>query len=75
MPTTSLRLVEKSDKSQVSNGSDEVLQKITETLGVLPDPIYNETKGLILIEGKTDIIFFELLCIVLKECGLIDKSF
>ena len=51
-PTTSLRLVEKSDKSQVSNGSDEVLQKITETLGVLPDPISNETKGLILIEGK-----------------------
>lgn len=75
LPTTSLRLVEKSDKSQVSNGSDEVLQKITETLGVLPDPISNETKGLILIEGKTDIIFFEHLCKVLKESGEIDKTF
>ncbi|MFC3932982.1 AAA family ATPase [Streptococcus dentapri] len=58
-----------------SHGSDKVLQKITETLGVLPDPISNETKALILIEGKTDIIFFNHLCKVLKENGEIDKTF
>ena len=75
LPTASLRLVEKSDKSQVSSGGDEVLQKITETLGVLPDPISKETKALILIEGKTDIIFFNHLCKVLKESGEIDRTF
>lgn len=75
LPTGSLRLVEKRNKSQVRNGSDEIFQKITETLGVLPDSISNETKALILVEGKTDIIFFNHLCKVLKESGEIDKTF
>ncbi|AIL10529.1 TPA: AAA family ATPase [Streptococcus pyogenes] len=75
LPISSLRLVEKSKNSKVSNGSDKVLQRITETLGVLPDPISNETKALILVEGKTDIIFFSHLCKILKESGEIDKTF
>ncbi|HFR3029306.1 TPA: AAA family ATPase [Streptococcus pyogenes] len=75
LPISSLRLVEKSKNSKVNNGSDKVLQRITETLGVLPDPISNETKALILVEGKTDIIFFSHLCKILKESGEIDKTF
>ena len=34
-----------------------------------------KTKALILIEGKTDIIFFNHLCKVLKESGEIDRTF
>lgn len=75
LPTSSLRLVEKEGGVTISNGSDEVLEKIANTLGILPAPISIGTRGLVLIEGKTDIIFFEHLCNVLKANHEIPHTF
>ena len=75
LPTSSLRLVEKNSSASVSGGTDDVLQKIIDTLGILPSVISNEVKALVLVEGKTDIVFFNHLCKILKENGEIDKTF
>jgi len=68
LPTSSLRLVEKNSSASVSGGTDDVLQKIIDTLGILPSVISNEVKALVLVEGKTDIVFFNHLCKILKFC-------
>lgn len=76
LPIESLRYVEKnSGYASVSQGTDEVLDKIVTALGVIPEPISPQTKAIILVEGKTDIVFFNHLCKILKNSGEIDKTF
>jgi predicted ATP-dependent endonuclease of OLD family len=58
VPIESLRLVDNEDDTKVVKyNSDDVYQKIADTLGVLPEPFSNKANGLVLVEGKSDVVF------------------
>ena len=76
VPIESLRLVDKKDNiNVVRENSDDVYQKISEMLGILPEFISNSVKGLVLVEGKDDIIFLKHTAKELKNRGFIDYTF
>lgn len=76
LPLDSLRLVENENKRKiVKYDSDEVYEKIAEMLGVLPEVISKDAKGILLVEGKDEFIFFKHLNKVLKENNEIEKTF
>lgn len=62
LPTKSLRLVEPSEKSKVCMPDDDILNKIVNTLGVLPSielSNVSKVKVAICVEGKNDIEFLK----------------
>lgn len=65
LPQEGVRLVEKNDDGQplINEGSDEVYQRITESLGVLPD---NRVRLLIYVEGNNDVNFFGHLSTLIR---------
>jgi len=73
LPLDSLRLVTKDNnkKNIIKQGLDEIYHEIAETLGVLSATIPNSAGGIILVEGKSDFIFLNHLCELLKEGGKI----
>ena len=76
LPTDGLRLVKKTDDgTTVEYGNDEILRQIAETLGVLADPFPRGAKALILVEGPSDIIFFNHSAQLLKDNGHITHTF
>ena len=76
LPVSSLRFIDKQNGiTTVCRGEGETLEKIVAALGVLPEPISPLTKAIILVEGKTDVIFLTHLCRRLKESGEIEKTF
>lgn len=76
VPIESLRLVDKKDNINiVRENSDDVYQKISEMLGILPEFISNSAKGLVLVEGKDDIIFLKHTANELKNNGFINYTF
>lgn len=76
VPIESLRLVDKKDNiNVVRENSDDVYQKISEMLGILPEFISNRAKGLVLVEGKDDIIFLKHIANELKNNGFINYTF
>ena len=76
VPIESLRLVDKKDNiNVVRENSDDVYQKISEMLGILPEFISNSAKGLVLVEGKDDIIFLKHTANELKNNGFINYTF
>ena len=50
-------------------------KEITDMLGILPEPIPNTSKGILLVEGLDDIFFFYHLNKLLKEANEIEKTF
>lgn len=71
-----LRFVTKdNDRNVIKSGNNDTYKMIAETLGVLPEVIPQNTRGIILIEGKADFIFLNHLCQILKEAGDIDSTF
>jgi len=76
VPIESLRLVDNEDDTKVVKyNSDDVYQKIADTLGVLPEPFSNKANGLVLVEGKSDVVFLRHTAEKLKEAGYIKHTF
>lgn len=76
LPLESLRFVEIVDPEiNVESGTDEVFEKIANTLGVLPDPISKHSTALLLVEGKSDVTFVTHAAQCLKDAGHISHTF
>lgn len=76
LPLDSLRFIDQVDNVRtIENGSEEVFEKIAETLGILPDPISKQTRALLLVEGKGDVIFVNHIAEKLKENNQITHTF
>lgn len=72
LPLNSLRFIE---NNQVEMGTDEVFEKIADTLGILTNPISKYAKAILLVEGKGDVVFVNHTSEKLKEAGYIDATF
>ncbi len=76
LPLPSLRFINKLVATRtIELGTDEVFQKIADTLGLLPDPISKTAKALLLVEGKSDVSFVNHTSQVLKDANLITHTF
>lgn len=76
LPLESLRFVEiDGDNRTVESGTDEVFEKIANTLGILPDPVSNNATALLLVEGKGDVTFVNHMASQLKDGGYIVSTF
>ncbi len=76
LPLDSLRFIEKGEHTRtVGLGSEEVIQKVVDTLGVLPHPIPKDAVAALLVEGKGDLIFVSHAAEKLKEGGHIPATF
>lgn len=76
LPLASLRFIEKTiDDRNIELGTEEVFEKIAQTLGVLADPIPKNATAIILIEGKSDVAFFNHTVNQLKNAGHLTHTF
>lgn len=76
LPLSSLRFIEKTiEDRNIELGTEEVFEKIAQTLGVLADPIPKNATAIILIEGKSDVAFFNHTVIQLKNAGHLTHTF
>jgi putative ATP-dependent endonuclease of OLD family len=76
LPLQSLRFINKHLTIRtIEQGTDEVFQKIADTLGLLPDPISKSAKALLLVEGKSDVSFVNHTAESLKEAGFLSHTF
>lgn len=76
LPLDSLRLIKKEEgKTEIFSTTEETYKEITDMLGILPEPIPNTSKGILLVEGPDDIFFFNHLNKLLKEANEIEKTF
>lgn len=76
LPVSSLRLVDKIDNRVfIKDASDDVYENIADMLGVIPEPFSKNTKALILVEGKSDVIFLRHIAKELKSESYIPYTF
>lgn len=76
LPLSSLRLIKKQDGiNSVFSNDETIYNEIAEMLGVLPEIIDNSAKGVVLVEGKDDVLFFKHITKLLKNAGEINKTF
>lgn len=76
LPLESLRFIEKvNDVRIIQSGTEEVFEKIAQSLGILPDPISKHTRALLLVEGKGDVVFINHIAEKLKENNVITHTF
>lgn len=76
LPLESLRFIERNGHARtVESGSEDVFQKVADTLGVLPDPIPKNAAAILLVEGKSDISFVHHTAEQLKVGGHLDATF
>lgn len=75
LPLDGLRLVSSEDEMKVLHSNEEVFGKIAEMLGILPDVFSKNAKGVLLVEGKDDVLFFRHTNGLLKSEGIIEKDF
>lgn len=76
LPLPSLRFINKVGMVRtVESGTDEVFQKIADTLGLLPDPISKSAKAILLVEGKSDVSFVNHTSQTLKDAGHLTHTF
>jgi predicted ATP-dependent endonuclease of OLD family len=76
LPIDSIRLIEKDNNNQptICLSNDDVLEKIANSLGVLPESNIASSKAVLLVEGHSDVTFINHSANVLKEAGIIKKS-
>lgn len=75
LPVTGLRLVEKSASGRsIEFGSDTVIDRIAQSLGVLIDPHASRAKALVLVEGPGDVVFIRHTAAQLKAGGYISAT-
>ncbi|PTJ49527.1 lantibiotic ABC transporter, partial [Staphylococcus simulans] len=68
LPLTSLRFITKENNERVVKSNDNrVFERVSETLGVLPEPFPQNTRALLLVEGQGDVVFIDHLCNELKK--------
>jgi len=72
LPLESLRFIE---DNNIEFGTDEIFEKIADTLGILADPISKSAKALLLVEGKGDVTFINHTAEQLKNAGHITHTF
>ena len=76
LPLQSLRFIDNvASVRNIELGTDDVFEKIADTLGLLPDPISKTAKALLLVEGKSDVSFVNHTSQTLKDAGLITHTF
>ncbi|TGM60101.1 AAA family ATPase [Leptospira meyeri] len=77
LPTQSIRYFQRTDKDKVliSHGTNEILETISDSLGILSDPKIRNSKAIILVEGHSDISFLQHTCKIYKKHNLIEKDF
>lgn len=76
LPLDSLRFIQKFGNDRtVELGTEEVFEKIADTLGVLADPISKTANAILLLEGKSDVVFVSHTASELKNGGHIDHTF
>lgn len=75
LPLESLRFVTENQGIRIVKSPEEnVYEEISNTLGLLPDPITKSTKAVLLLEGQGDVIFVRHICEKLKEGGYIPST-
>ena len=76
LPTDSVLFVEADDANgpKVSFGSDDVIDRVARTLGVLPDRDISAAKALILVEDDAHIVFLKHSSKELKAAGVVSHS-
>ncbi|GMG61411.1 hypothetical protein TEHAB4_11580 [Tetragenococcus halophilus] len=76
LPLESLRLITKNIdfSNSIEQNSEDIYQKIADTLGIIAENIPKSAQGVLLVEGKTELIFFDHLCDVLKKNNIIDTT-
>lgn len=76
LPLGSLRFIEKNGNDQnVELETDEVFEKIANTLGILADPISKNATAMLLVEGKGDVTFVNHTAEQLKNSGHLTHTF
>ncbi len=76
LPLNSLRFIEKVENDRtVELGTEEVFEKVAQTLGVLADPIPKNASAILLIEGKSDVSFINHTATTLKNAGYLTHTF
>lgn len=76
LPLESLRFIEKEGNERtVELGTDEVFEKIANTLGILADPISQNAKAMLLVEGKGDVTFVNHIADQLRIAGNLAHTF
>lgn len=76
MPIDGIRYVSRDEHGTpiVKMPSNEVLRQAAESLGVLPESGMERAKGVVLVEGKSDVIFLRHASNTLKAAGYIESS-
>jgi len=76
LPLESLRFIEKDGHDRIVElGTDQVFEKIADTLGILADPISKNARAILLLEGKSDVTFVNHTATQLKNGGHIEHTF
>jgi len=76
LPLESLRFVEKNGHDRIVElGTDEVFEKIANTLGILADPLSKYATAMLLVEGKGDVTFVNHTAEQLKNAGFLASTF
>lgn len=76
MPTQALRFVTRQDGLPIVKMPDSnTLKEASESLGVLPESGMERAKGVVLVEGKSDVTFLRHTANALKAAGHIPHAF
>ncbi|EJM84810.1 AAA family ATPase [Pseudomonas sp. GM67] len=76
MPIEGVRYVTKDENGSpfVKLPGDDVLKEAAESLGVLPETGLERARGVVLVEGKSDVVFLRHAANTLKADGHLDSS-
>lgn len=76
MPINGVRYVTKDENGTpiVKMPSDDVLKEAAESLGVLPETGMERARGVVLVEGKSDVTFLRHTANTLRASGHLDAS-
>lgn len=76
LPVESIRFIEKDENNipTITSGSDDVLEKVANSLGVLPESEIASSQGVLLVEGHSDVTFINHSSEQLKNSGDIDST-
>jgi len=76
LPLDSLRFIQKTGNDRtIEEGTEDVFEKIADTLGILADPISKNANAILLLEGKSDVTFVNHTASQLKIGGHISHTF
>ncbi|GAB4198900.1 MAG: AAA family ATPase [Wenzhouxiangellaceae bacterium] len=76
LPLNSIRFVEKDQDNEpvVEEGTPDVLEKVADSLGVLPESEVASSKAVVLVEGHSDVTFMHHSSNTLKNSGIVENS-